>query len=60
MTIHQVNRGAGSPNSSLFALAQFGYYLEVFEGGGVAFDFAVGGLPSKGLFHMRIALEARG
>ena len=29
--------------SSLVAFAQFGYYLEVFEGGGVAFDFAVGG-----------------
>ena len=25
------------------AFAEFGYYLEVFEGGGVAFDFAVGG-----------------
>lgn len=23
--------------------AEFGYYLEVFQGGGVAFDFAVGG-----------------
>ena len=27
----------------LLALAEFGDYLEVFEGGGVAFDFAVGG-----------------
>ncbi len=25
------------------AFAEFGYYLEVFEGGGVAFDFAAGG-----------------
>ena len=29
--------------SSLVGFAEFGYYLEVFEGGGVAFDFAVGG-----------------
>ena len=28
---------------SFFAFAEFGDYLEVFEGGGVAFDFAVGG-----------------
>ena len=28
---------------ALFALAQLGDYLEVFEGDGVAFDFAVGG-----------------
>jgi len=48
--------------SPLFALAEFGDYLEVFKSGGVAFDCAVGGLQSKGLFHMlhmRIALEAR-
>jgi hypothetical protein len=28
---------------AFFRLAEFGDYCEVFEGGGVAFDFAVGG-----------------
>jgi len=28
---------------ALVGFAEFGDYLEVFEGGGVAFDFAVGG-----------------
>ncbi len=41
------NAGPGAPGKfsalSFFGLAEFGDYGEVFEGGGVALDFAVGG-----------------